>query len=60
MRRSSRAAVLSISKGPQSHLRFCWWYRSSHGTDFDVSERAGPVLPVIGPASADICQAMGP
>ena len=30
-------------KGPQSQLRYFCWYRSSHGTDFDISEIAGPV-----------------
>ena len=33
-------AVLAVSKGPQSQFRYCWWYRSSHGTDFDISEIA--------------------
>ena len=33
-------AILALSKGPQSQLRYCWWY--SHGTDFDSSEIASP------------------
>ena len=37
-------AALAVSKGPQSQLRYCWWYRSSHSTDFDISEIASPVL----------------
>ena len=36
-------AILAVSKGPQSQFRYCWWYRKSHGIDFDVSEIAGPV-----------------
>ena len=30
-------AVLAVSKGPQSQLRYCGWYRSSHCTNFDMS-----------------------
>ena len=35
-------AILAVSEGPQSHLRYSLWYRSSHGTDFDMSEIASP------------------
>ena len=37
--------ILAVSKGPLSQLRYCLWYRSSHGTDFDISEIASPVHP---------------
>ena len=36
--------ILAVSKGPQSQFRYCRWYRSSHGTDFDISETADLVL----------------
>ena len=39
---STGPAILVVSKGPRRQFRFCWWYRSSHGTDFDMSETAGP------------------
>ena len=28
----------------QSQFRYCWWYRGSYATDFDISEIANPVL----------------
>ena len=34
---------LAVSKGPQGQFRYCWWSRSSHSTDFDISEIASPV-----------------
>ena len=39
-------AVLAVSKGPQSQFRYCWWHGGSHGTDFDISEIANPVVTV--------------
>ena len=36
-------ALLAVSKWPQSQFQYCWWYRSSRGSDFDISEIAGPV-----------------
>ena len=36
------SAVLAVPKGPQSQFRHCWWYRSSHGTDVDIPDIAGP------------------
>ena len=40
---SKGPAIWTVSKGPQSQFRYCLWYRSSHGTDFDISEIASPV-----------------
>ena len=40
---STGPAILAVVKGPQSQTRYCSWYRSSHGTDFDISEIAIPV-----------------
>ena len=40
---STGSAVLAVYAGVQNQLRYCWWYRSSHGTDFDVSGIANPV-----------------
>ena len=28
----------------QSQFRHCWWYKSSHGTDFDISEMDGALV----------------
>ena len=39
---STGPAIVAVSKGPHSQFRYCWWYRSSHGTDLDVSEIASP------------------
>ena len=36
--------IFVVSKGPQSQFRHCWWCRSRHGTDFDISEIADPVV----------------
>ena len=36
--------MLAVSTGPQRQFGHYWQYRSSHGTDFDVSELASPVL----------------
>ena len=33
---------MAVSKGPQSQFRYCWWRRSSHGTDSEISEIADP------------------
>ena len=33
-------ALFAVSMPPQSQSRYCWWYRSSHGTDSDISEIA--------------------
>ena len=35
---------MAVSKGALSQFRYCLWYRSSHGTDSDIAEIAGPVL----------------
>ena len=43
-RNSELAFFLAVSKGPQRQFRYCWWYRSSHGTDFDVSEMLSPAI----------------
>ena len=32
--------TLAVSKGPQSRVRYCWWYRSSHSTDLGTSSIA--------------------
>ena len=37
-------AILAVEMEFQCQFRYCWWYRNSHGTDFDVSETAAPEL----------------
>ena len=34
--------ILAVWKGPQSQFRYCWWYRSSPGTDFRCFWNSGP------------------
>ena len=41
-------AILAVSKGPQSHLRYGWWYGGSHGTDINISEIASPEATAAG------------
>ena len=36
-------AVLALLRGIQSQLWYRWWYRSSCGHDFDISQIASPV-----------------
>ena len=31
--------ILVGSKWPQSQFRYCWWYRGSQSSDFDISEK---------------------
>ena len=34
--------MLAVQRGLQIQFGYCGWYGSSHDTDFDISERAGP------------------
>ena len=48
-------AILAVLKAPQSQFRYCLWYRSSHGTNFDISEIASPDVHVLNPWSCSLC-----
>ena len=51
--------MLVLSEGPQNLFRLSWWYRSSQGTDFDISEIAGPAtLPQTN--NMGVCNIRGP
>ena len=34
---------MAVSREFQSQFGYCWWHRSRHRTDFDISETADPV-----------------